>query len=445
VSDLVTRRRTVLGLQHWLGWGFAFAVSSVFTIDVPLALSRSGSLAVTVGDFFGAALWAILAWLVVTKRWRPGSTYRALLLAVVVFCAWFAVVTLIRLLSNEEVLQAFLIARTTLLPVAGFLIIGAKLEPPQRALNGLVVFELLLTLWHLHEWNNMRMSLFLGNSIVYAGLIVMLLPLNAYVASRERSEVPTLLRWMALVNMLAALVFPVWAGSRGTSLVAFVIILLTFLVMAFRRRFVVTMLAIGACALVIQASVWYVNPQGAAYGIYRLVPPPIELGITPPHAGQAGSDLAQRETALVEKGKSDAGRAELIDESTAHIRKDPLIGDGVVYFELPDDGVEQEYAAHNFVLEHINAYGGIGFILYLLLFGIPLWPAIRWLRRRDSQRDGPLLALLTTAGLLTFSLTQPTTLLMVMMVPYYLAVGGLIAPLVKDRREEAHDCPGPPS
>jgi hypothetical protein len=439
VSDLVTRGRNALGLRHWLGWGFVFALASVFTIDVPLALSRSGSLAVTVGDFVGAGLWAALAWLLVTRRWRPGPPYRAVLIAVAVFCAWFGVVTLIRLMSNDEVLQAFLIARTTLLPVAGFLIVGAKLEPAQRALGGLVVFELLLTVWHLHEWNNMRMSLFLGNSIVYAGLIVMLLPLNTYVASRDKSEMPWALRWMALANMLAALVFPVWAGSRGTSLVAFVVILATFLVMAFRGRFVLTLLALGACALAIQASVWYVNPQGAAYGIYRLVPPPIELGLVPPHEGQVTSDLAQRETALVEKGKSDAGRAELIDASVDHIKHDPVIGDGVVYFELPDDGVEQQYAAHNFVLEHINAYGGIGFLLYLLLFATPLWPAIKWLRRREAQRDAPLLALLTAAALLTFSLTQPTTLLMVMMVPFYLAIGGLIAPLVVKRPEEAHD------
>lgn len=435
MSTLGTDTRLPLGLHHWFGWSIVFALTSVFSFDVPLPLSRSGTIPGTVGDFVGAAVWAVLAVLLVTRRWRPQPTYRSLLIAVAIFCAWFGVVTVIRLFLGDEVLQPFLVLRATLLPIAGFLLIGTGLEPPLRALNGLVVFEVLLNVYHLGEWNNMRMSSFLGNSIAYAGLIVMLLPVNAYIASRDKDTVPLALRCLAVVNMLAALVLPVWAGSRGTSLVAFVVIAATFVIMLSRRRFVWVMLGVGAVALAIQGAVWFVNPQGAAYGIYRLVPPPVELGITPPQPGQASSDIAQRETALVEKGKSDAGRAELLDASMSHVRADPIIGDGIVYFQLPDDGADQEYAAHNFVLEHINAYGGIGFLFYLAFFVVPLWPALRWLRRRGSPSDAPLLALLMTVGLLTFSLTQPTTLLMVIMVPFYLGIGGLIGTMLQPPTE----------
>lgn len=432
MPDGITRVRSALALDQWFGWTLVFCFASIALVDVPMPLSRNGTLEVTLADILGVGLWSWLAFLVVSRRWRPGSTHLAVLVAVAVFLMWFVVVEAIRVVRGDEVLQPLLVLRSTLIPVAAYLILGpSRVDNPRRALNSLVLFELALTLWHLGEWHDMRMSDFLGNSIVYAGLITMLLPANVYVASGRGTRSPSFVRMAAVLNMLAALVLPVWAGSRGVSAVALVGILGCFVIMLGERKFTAVMVGVGFAALVIQASIWWFNPMGSAYGMYRLVPPPSEINPAWANGGRGALDEAQRKTALEEKGKSDAGRGDLAQASIDRIREDPLIGDGVVYFELPDDGVTQQYAAHNFVLEHINAYGAVGFVFYLLLFVTALWKAITWPVRRLSTRHTPLLALLTTAMLFAFSFTQPTSLIMAIMVPYFAAIGGLLVPMTR--------------
>lgn len=425
--------RSGFAVNQWFGATLVLCFASTILVDVPMPLSRSGSLEVTLGDFVGAVLWAWLALLVVRRRWRPQAAWKIVLVVTALFLAWFVVVEAVRFARGDEVLQPVLILRTTLIPVVAYLIVGADIERAERTLNALVVFMAALTLWHLGEWHSMRMSDFLGNSIVYVGLLVMMLPVSVFVASGVRSRPPGLVRAAAWVNMLAALVLPVWAGSRGVSAVAFVAIVCCLFIMLGNRRFTSTLVGIGIVATLIQAAIWWFNPMGSAYGVYRLVPPPSQ--VFPSAAGNFRSELdeAQRETALAEMNKSDAGRAELREASLSHIREDPLIGDGVVYFELPDDGVTQQYAAHNLVLEHLNAYGAIGFAGYLAIFAGALWPVVTWVRRRRAPRHAPLMALVTTAAFLGFSLTQPTSLIMTIMVPYFAAIGGLLAPVGTSR------------
>lgn len=426
----LSRFTAALGVPQWFGWTFVLCLASVFLVQVPMPLSRSGALEVTLGDFVAAGLWAWLGFLVVTKRWRPVSVWRGLLVVLVIFLAWFVVVEFIRLARADEVLQPVLVLRTTILPLIAYLALGCGIDRADRALNAVVVFQASLTLWHLGEWNSMRMSGFLGNSIVYVGLLVMLLPASVFVAAGVRARPPVLVRLAAWLNMLAALVMPVWAGSRGVSAVAFVGIVGCLVVMLSRRRFVGTMVATAVVATFIHAAIWWFNPMGAAYGMYRLVPPPSSVFPSLADDFRAELDQAQRETALSEMGKSDVGRSDLLDSSLEHVRADPLIGDGVVYFELPNDGVTQQYAAHNVVLEHVNSYGAIGFLGYVAIFLAALWPALGWLRRRSTERLAAMLALLTTAIFLGFSLTQPTSLIMAIMVPFFAAAGGLLAPLI---------------
>ncbi len=438
--------RRWLGLDQWFGPTLVFCLASVFLVDVPMPLSRSGSLEVTVGDFVGAALWAWVLVLLASRRWRPVGTWKVLLVVVAAFLAWFVLVEVVRLVRGDEVLQPVLVLRTTLLPVAAYLVLGARVERADRALNAVVLFVASLTLWHLGEWHNMRMSDFLGNSIVYVGLVVLALPPSVFVAANVRVRAPVLVRVAAWINMLAALVFPLWAGSRGVSAVAVVGILGCFLVMLRRRRFLGTMLATALVAVLIHAMTWWFNPLGSAYGMYRLVPPPSEVFPSLADEPRAQLDQAQRDTALTEMGKSDVGRAELGQASLDHLRQDPLIGDGVVYFELPDDGVTQQYAAHNAVLEHANAFGGIGLLGYVAIFLAAMWPGLRRLLRRSAEREAALLAVITTVIWLGFSLTQPTSLIMVVMVVYFAVIGGLLAPVAGGTRDEStHDAEHAPA
>ncbi|MFC7725890.1 O-antigen ligase family protein [Nocardioides sp. GCM10028917] len=433
-KDSINTNRSLVGVDQWFGWTLALCFASVFLVDVPMPLSRSGALEIAYSDFIAAGMWAWLAFLVVSRRWRPTSVWWALIVVLAVFIACFVLVEVVRVLRGDEVLQPVLILRSTLLPVIAYLALGAGIDRPDRALNSVVLFMATLTLWHLGEWNSMRMSDFLGNSIVYVGMLVMLLPVSVFVAAGIRSRPPVVVRAAALINMLAALVFPVWAGSRAVTGVAFVGVLLCFFVMLGKRRFTWTMVATAGLALMIQASIWWFNPMGSAYGIYRLVPPPSSIFSSTDDSFRAELDQAQRATAVSEMGKSDVGRSELWTASSEKVLEDPLVGDGIVYFDIPGDGLDQEFAAHNVMLEHLNAFGGIGFLAYAAIFVVALWPALRWLRRRTTTRHAPLLALVTTAIWGGFSLTQPTSLIMTVMIPYFATIGGLLAPMISGRR-----------
>ena len=76
MPDGITRVRSALALDQWFGWTLVFCFASIALVDVPMPLSRSGTLEVTLADILGVGLWSWLAFLVVSRRWRPGSTRR---------------------------------------------------------------------------------------------------------------------------------------------------------------------------------------------------------------------------------------------------------------------------------------------------------------------------------------------------------------------------------
>jgi hypothetical protein len=424
------RIRQQIGVREWLGLGFVLAAASMVTVQVPLGLSRSGSLALTLGDFVGSALWAALAAGLVMRRWTLRGNYRTLAIAVAVFLGWMAVVTVLRQRAGDEVLQAFLVMRTTVVPLAAYFMFGAGWEKPWRALHGLVVLEVGLNLWHLGDWNNTRWSPFLGNSIIYTGLLVMLLPVNAWVLARATAATPLLLRLAAFLNIVAAFVFPPWAGSRVMTVVLAVTALGTLLVLVMARRGLRRLLAAAIVALVVSGTVWLVNPAASAYGLYRLVPPPADFGITF-FDDIAVDESAQRDTLVEEMRTSDVGRGDLIDMSMDSFQRNPWIGEGHVYFPLETSEGPMEYAAHNFVLEHLNAYGAIGFVLYAGLFLVMLLPGLLRLLPRQEGSTANQVALLVTASALAFSLVQPTMLIMSVVMPLIVVIGALKAEIIR--------------
>lgn len=414
---------------EWLGLAFILVAASMVTIQLPLGLSRSGSLAVTLADIVGGLVWVALAVTLLMRRWTLTSHYRRVALCLVLLLVWLAIVSFIRLRAGDEVLQAFLVLRTTLIPLAAYFIFAAGWETPRRAINGLVVLEVVLNLWHLGDWDQARVSPFLGNSIIYTGLIVMLFPVNAYVLSRAAGRTPPLLKVAAFINLVVALVFPLLAGSRVMCAVTFVTVLGTLWVLVPGRRGLRPLGAAMGVALVLAGAVWLVNPSASAYGLYRLVPPPADFGITA-FVNPAVDDGEQHDNLKAEMQTSDEGRGDLIGMSLDSIERDPWIGEGTVYFPLETSEGTMEYAAHNFVLEHINAYGLIGFALYALLYLLMLLPGLNRVLPRQVGSVQNQLAVLVTATVFAFSLVQPTMLIMPIVMTLIVVVGAMKAAIV---------------
>ncbi|MHB1173341.1 MAG: O-antigen ligase family protein, partial [Lacisediminihabitans sp.] len=247
---------------------------------------------------------------------------------------------------------------------------------------------------------------------------------------------------LASLEVFAALVLPLWTGSRSVSTLAIIAVVGTLIALRPLRQITGIMVVLAVAAAGLNAAVWAINPSTAAYGLYRLVPPPISVIDQQPTSEereqsaedleQAPAVLQQERTSAVlqqERIASDANRAELWQMSIASIREDPVIGGGQVYFEIDSFRGLAPFSAHNFVLEHNNAYGGIGFLLYLALFVGALWPGWRLFRRGDPGSALNLVALAVTAVTFAVSLIQPTLMITSIVMTYFVAIGALKFPL----------------
>lgn len=409
--------------RDFVGLGLVLTLGSMVTVSVPFSGSDSGYLDVYPSEVLAALLGGILVVLLVTRRWRPGRTCRALMLVTIVFLGWYLVVSVVRQLTGEEVKQSALALRTTILPVVCYALLDIGWEKPLRVVRSMVLLDLGVSLVHLPAWQNMRMSDFLGNSMVYGAFLVMLIPLNVYVlVTGGEGRGGILLKTVAAANLGLAIVMPVWTGSRSLAALCGLVFAVTVLAMVRRAHLWGLLAAVVVCAGLVHSVVWLTNPNGAAYGIYRVVPPP-----PPPRqaSAEADAEAAAQEVVDTEKHKADVNRAVLQAQSVEEIKKDPIFTDGRLYFPYENDLDETQASPHNFVLEHLNAYGAIGFVLYLSLFGVVLWPGCTRLRVGDPGAAENLCAWLTLGTTMGFSLAQPTMMILTITIPLWLVLAAM--------------------
>ncbi|UUZ61042.1 O-antigen ligase family protein [Nocardioides sp. B-3] len=324
-------------------------------------------------------------------------------------------------MTGDEVKQSLLALRTTVVPLVCYFLVDARLDRSRTMVRGLVLLNLAVNVFHLPARKNMRMSEFLGNSMIYGGLLVVLIPLNVYVPAQHReSTLPTrLLRASAAVNLLLAIVMPIWTGSRSLSLLCVAVFVGSACLLVRSRKVLATLGAVVLVAGVVHGVVWKTNYGGAAFGIYRIVPAPAFTG------GVGDARDKAIEVIDEEKGKADFNRVALAEASIDEIREDPVFTDGRLYFPYDNDMGEETATAHNFVPEHLNAYGGLGFVLYLSLFGVALVPGWRRFRMRRIGARENVAAFLTVGAALGCSMGQPTMLILTIVVPLWLVVGAL--------------------
>lgn len=433
--------RAPLAWDEWLGLGVVLTLLTFFTVPMPFPLTDSGTLDVFPGELLGVLLGAVLVVRFVARRYVPSPYAMRLLWVLVAFVAWYVVVTAVRFATGEEVKQSGLALRSSVVPLVCYFLMDAKLEKARRVVAGLVLLNLAVTVFHLPEWQDMRMSDYLGNSMVYAGLLVLLIPLNTYALVRPVAAglFGRVLRISALANLFFALVMPVWTGSRSLTMLCFLVFFACLVMMVRDRRVLLSLGAVLVIAFAAHAVVWKTNPGGAAFGIYRVVPMPPMSAVDADEVHRKALDDVKKVTDR-EKNRADLSRGVLQQESLDEIREDPFFTDGRLYFPYENDLGEEEATAHNFVLEHINAYGVIGFGLYLALFVAALWPGWRRLRARAPGAAENIAAFGTVLTAMAFSLAQPTMLILSIVIPLWLVVGALkslqVAEMGDERAEE---------
>ena len=115
-------------------------------------------------------------------------------------------------------------------------------------------------------------------------------------------------------------------------------------------RYTVSITIFSFCIL---STLWFTNFRGLATYMYRIVPPTSVVNQTPEIKDISKNTFI---VTMEEKSKSDSSRFSLWQRSIQSIVEDPIIGEGTIYFTLPEtSGIAQP--AHNFILEYINSFG----------------------------------------------------------------------------------------
>lgn len=428
MRENIARLADRTGLSQWFGVTFLVAFASMFYVNVPFPGSDSGTLAVTLGELGFVLLWLILLALAVSKRYKVGQNARTILLAMVAFLLCYLLVSVVRAFNGDEVKQSLLLLRTTVLPLAIYFAIDAKMETWKRALYGLVVFNLVMNLGHLPDWYDMRMSNYLGNSIVFTGLLVLMIPVNCYALTiSAKSWVERVLKFTAAANITTALIFPLWAGSRSMTGLGPLVLLASLILLKQKSLWKAAGISLLIACLA-HAFVWFFNPSGAAWGMNRIIPPPSSFNISNENKVLQEFEQENRKVSVEETVKSDSSRRELVGLAFESFKKSPVFGTGEVYFIiLNSEGKPQGYAPHNFILEHVAGYGSIGFLFYMALLFAPLKPGLlTWRSRRLGSKEN-LLALLILGTLMAESLNQPTMLIPITVMVMHAGIGAMKA------------------
>lgn len=394
-----------------------------------------------------------------TKRYVPSKIGLYLIYAIISFVAYYIILFAYRYSMGLEAKQSLLALRTTLPPLLLFLLADSKWLSYKRTVTDLVLINVIINAIQLTNIIELRLSPFLGNIMVFLSIIIALLPVNYYTIYKQNEikygRIFAVLSWF---NIIIALVFPILSGSRIGFAASVLILLLSMLNHGIKKRAIIGKSIICVLlSVLLLGYLWNENPRGMSFGLYRLFPRHVTLvanapventqpGNTPsagaptasaPVENQQPTQIDMQEQAKLanidkvvkvmqqETEKSNVARSYLWHASISSIYRNPLLGEGVMYFEYPNDYNVPQQAAHNFILEHANAYGLIGLILYLLLLAIPVLGSLMEgsynIFRNFSVVKGNML--ISAAAVTIQSLFQPTMLIIATVMILWVSIG----------------------
>lgn len=440
------RELTRLQENRWVGLAVVLAVTTAIPLALP-APTPSGILLIQFAAAIQVVAGAGLVLMLVTGRYRIARPMSQLLVLVCIFLVWVIVVSAIRFTRGDEIWEALFMLRTSVLTLTGLFIYDAHFETPDRAIRSLILLEACVGVWLFisGEWLNPRMSTFLVNSNITATLLTILIPLNWYALTHDFGEtrVDRFIFHVAKFNLLLALLFPVWIGSRSA---VFVMLATTLASAAFQWRQPKArkwFLILVAAALSVHLAMAVVNPWGANSGLHRLIqwtqralpaPPPANTSALPTSQAsveQAPPPKPVEPTAGGGTTSADVERAGLFEQAWEKIAEDPWIGSGEVLLHVKNSMYEGMQSPHNFLLEGALAYGVPGMLLYLVVLAVAIRPSLSALfRTRGRPQLAAWTAIMSLGSLLVISLVQPTYMSTIVVTICYLVVGAAQYPLL---------------
>lgn len=407
---------------------------SIINVNIPMPISDNGVLQVAIIEIFLPITILIFSILIFIKKLVLKEGYEKILKSIIIFIAFYIILSILRMLLGYEFKQSLLAIKVTIFPmILLFLAKYLKIDK-EYMIKNLITFEFIINCIQLTNYTNFRMSNFLGNIMVYLSILVMLFIINVHVLKENKYSL--IMKLFSFVNILLTLITPLMAGARSSFYIVCILSILVVVYCIINKKLYCSLIIILLIIASFGINVYCFKNCRNHIGMYqdRILPtvfkknsviiekPNIE--IIPPNNvipnGTESNIPEKNDTILnnntnIEKVKSDNIRKYLVNKSIESIKKSPLIGEGIMYFDVNTDYGVSLQSAHNFILEYINAYGIIGFIIYLFIhFRIILNIFIHL-----KDRNLFALIILTIPVILIQSLVQPTMLIVPIVIIYY--------------------------
>ena len=390
---------------------FLLLIASIIDFNIYMPISDNNILKITAIELFLPIMIAYYIVLFIRKKLELNVFYKKLCLSILLFFLWYGFIFIARFLMGYEFKQSLLAIKVSIFPLILLFFIHRLSIPKDHLIKNLLLFNFVLNVIQWGNCTNFRMSNFLGNIMVYLTLICMLFPINIYYLEQKESSI--FYKIIGFFNTCSVLLIPLMAGSRSSFYISMCIFFILLMHTLATRKIQSLFLLILSFLVSFGGNYYFLNQTGVVSYSHRILPGFFEQRLNPDDNLNSFDDF--EEIMDQEKDKSDNLRGELVQKSLESIKKSMIIGEGIIYFPVDTDYGVSLQSAHNFILEYINAYGLIGFLLYGIIHLIIIFEL--W---KTTILKGSLIFLIC-AFISTFghSFVQPTLLIVPVVVLFF--------------------------
>jgi len=381
----------------------------IFTIKIPF--STQGILYVSVFDFLAIIMWTFFLANLIRKKPLTKSVmitgFLGLLLLIV-----YLIVSVYRYYSGGDVFTSLIAIRAVYVSFIIYLMLENGFISKRSLGYQIVIFHFLISILYtigLCVTGNIRFALF-NNLSVHMCIMLGLLPLSFFYLSKhiENNRLRNISTAVCMLNIILTISLPFLMGLRVQSMLV-VITSVVCIVVCWKtgRGFILKSIICIIVSIIIIIIFYHMGIFSSNFAV--------ELLFAKIYGNDRIPITISEETYLgmVDRvTRGDEWRMAAWANSITEFLKSPLIGTGVMSFERPDYiAYESKYPAHNFILEYLGAFGGIGFTIWVLLY----YSAFRfaWKKIKKSIKNNiPTFAFffLPFINILGISFFQPTLL-----------------------------------
>lgn len=347
------------------------------------------------------------------KKYKPAGLAKYIFCLTVLLIFVYGFVTVWRFLHGgyEAARPSLYLAMAAIFGVVMFFAADCGIFPAKYNALNYVIISLTLNILQLvlgaFTYGGIRASSLLENIMVYDCITLALIPQLFRCVCREESG--KTLRILAEVSLVSGSTIILISGSRSAALLLIPVFVLSVVVCCGKRKNSwkacgTIFLSVIVCVTLLVATDLY----SARSSVERVMewsefkedaevpnnPGKTSGGMIPP---VSQSEMA----ALIQI--SDGMREMLWKASAEEIRKSPIIGTGVVYFNCQYGELVLQQGSHNLLLETWLVFGGIGAILFLLMIAGPILFFLIHIRKCENA----FWTLLSLGGILGLALVQP--------------------------------------